>query len=116
MKQAEKTKDALKTCVGYCTNIFCGKYLDARGDGKVIFRIDYPKDDPDKKITVEMEREGKTTLHTLRPGDTYRLDHCVHITATRDITKNHIFPIVFSMDGQEYKLNRTKQNKLILTK
>ena len=114
--QAKITKNVLKTCVNYCTNIFCGKYITATGNGKVIFNVDYPKDDPDKKVTVEIEREGQTTLHTLWPGDMCIINHCVDITATRDITKGHVFPITFSMDGQEYKLNRTKQNKLILTK
>lgn len=100
----------------FCTDIFSGKYMDMEGTGKVRINIDYPKDDPEHKVTVEMEREGKTMVHTLRPGDTYTLDHCVDITATKDITKNHVFPITFKMDGQKYILNRTKQNKLILTK
>lgn len=111
MKQAKE-----KTHVDFCTDIFSGKYLDIKGNGKVTIKIDYPKDDSEHRILIEMEREGNTSSWTLYPGDTYILDHCVDITATKDITKKHVFPIIFKMDGQEYKLNRTKQNKLILTK
>jgi hemin uptake protein HemP len=111
MKQAEETHFT------FCTDIFQGKYLDIEGKGKVEIRIDYPENDPEHKITVEMTHNNeKILLHTLFPGDTYTLNHKVGITATKNIKKDHAFPIVFKMDGQEYKLNRTKQNKLILTK
>lgn len=108
MKQAEETYFT------FCTNIFSGKYMAMEGNGKVTIRIDYPKNE--HKVVVEMEREGKIITHTLYPGDAYTLDHNAIITATKDITKDHVFPIIFKMDGQKYILNRTKQNKLILTK
>ena len=113
MKQTEETHFT------FCTDIFQGKYLDIEGKGKVEIKIDYPlfSREEEGKITVEMtHNNGKILLHTLFPGDTYTLNHKVGITATKDIKKDHAFPIVFKMDGQEYKLNRTKQNKLILTK
>lgn len=109
VKQAKE-----KTYVEFSTDFFSGRYLTIEGTGKVIFRVNYPKDNTHVKI--ETEREGKITEHTLKPGDSYNLHHCVNISTNKDIRKNHVFPITFKMDGQEYKLNKTKQSKLILTK
>lgn len=110
MKQAETTH------LTYRTDIFKGKHVDIEGNGKVTIRIDYPKNDPEHKVSIEMEREGKTVTHNLNPGDTYTLDHKILVKATRNTQENHVFPIVFKMDGRKYTLNKTKQNKLILTK
>lgn len=110
MKQAEKTNFT------FCTDIFRGKYLNIKSDGKVVIKIDYVKNDPDRKVIIEMDRMGDVSSYTLWPDDSFILHHHVKVEATKDIQKDHVFPITFKMDGQEYKLNRTKQNKLILTK
>lgn len=109
------------TKVDYSTNIFFGKVLERCGDGKISFVVDYPKitkaiPNPMVTVTIKKLQPPDERVQRLMPGDTLFMDHEVNINAVSDITKNHVFPITFKMDGQEYKLNRTKQNKLILTK
>lgn len=111
-----------KTFVEFCTDIFNGNVLEIEGSGKAIVRVSYPEISSgptltgQKEVKIEVERDGDIKSFTLIAGDEFIFNHSVFIKATKDITDKHPFPITFTMGGQTYKLNRTKQNKLILTK
>lgn len=106
-----------KTFVEFSTDIFNGDELEIEGSGKAIVRVNYPKiDSGQKEVKIEVERDGHIKSFTLIAGDEFVFNHNVFIRATKVITNKHPFPITFTMGGQTYKLNRTKQNKLILTK
>ncbi len=106
-----------KTFVEFSSDIFNGAILEIEGSGKVIIRVDYPKIESDRKeVKIELEGDGNIKSYILIPGDSFNLTHRISVKVTKDIRNKHLFPITFTMDDQTYKLNRTKQNKLILTK
>ena len=113
-------KQATKTIIEFCQKIFSSNQLEINGNKKVIFRIGYPSQKLDYNnkpfVVIDLEEDGKVRQFKLWQNDVFKFRHEISIKAVEDITKDHIFPITFKMDGQEYKLNRTKQNKLILTK
>lgn len=109
---------AEKTHVEISSDIFNDKMLTIKGCYKTTLRLTYPeKQYEGTTMEVIVEKQGQETrTKTLTPGDTFTYVHEFKAEIVKDITKNHVFPITFKMDGQKYILNRTKQNKLILTK
>jgi hypothetical protein len=106
------------TIVEISSDIFDDRVMTIEGYHDFAVRFTYPKDYGNNiPIVVEMleDNQVKETKSVL-PGDTYTAKHTFKAKFTKDITKDHAFPITFKMDGQKYILNRTKQNKLILTK
>lgn len=107
------------TVVEFSSDIFQGKYIEIEGCKETVLRVSFPKmfpNDFDPTVLIEIERNNKIQRYELNEGDNFILDHRMVVKSTKEIKDNHVFPIIFKMDGQEYKLNRTKQNKLILTK
>lgn len=50
------------------------------------------------------------------PGDVFEFDHEFSVDITNTVRKDHIFPLSLKFKGEKYLLNRTKNNKLLLTK
>ena len=82
-----------------------------------------------KKLQVEVEvsKDGEVFVsiiksnglkedHLLNHGDSLSLNHTISLNATRGMRDNHIFPIELEYKNQRYKLQKTKNDKLILTK
>lgn len=113
-------KQLTKTVIEFCQKIFRSDQLEIKGNRKIIFRVGYPQQKIDYSnkpfIVIDLEENGEVRQYKLWQSDVFKFQHEISINAVEDITESHIFPIVFKMDGREYKLNRTKQNKLILTK
>jgi hypothetical protein len=110
MKQTETT------VVKISSDIFDDKALITEGTCETIVELTYPEKH-NAPMLVTMKRQGEEpTIRELIPGDTYTISHRFKAKFIKDLSRSNAFPITFKMDGQEYKLNRTKQNKLILTK
>jgi stalled ribosome rescue protein Dom34 len=111
MKQAETT------IVEISSDIFDDRVMIIEGYHDFVVQFTYPEGcDKSIPIVVEMLEDNQVASKVVLPGDTYTAKHTFKAKFTKDITKDHAFPITFKMDGQKYILNRTKQNKLILTK
>ena len=110
MKQAETT------VVKISSDIFDDKALIIEGLCETTVKLTYPTMH-NTPMPVTMSRQGEEPeTKMLIPGDTYTVSHKFKAEFIKDLSRSNVFPITFKMDGQEYKLNRTKQNKLILTK
>lgn len=111
---------AKKVFVEFCQKIFKGTQLEIKGNQRIVFSIGYPLQELNYRtkpyVIIDMEENGKVKQFKLYQDDIFKFQHEISVKAVEDITNKHIFPITFTMDGQKYKLNRTKQNKLILTK
>ena len=71
----------------------------------------------DGEVIVSVTRSnGMRQEYPLLNGDILYLDHVMHLNATRGIRDDHLFPIVLEYKNQNYKLQKTKNDKLILTK
>jgi hypothetical protein len=104
------------TTVEVSSDIFNDKKVTVEGCWKTTIKLTYPEKQ-NQDMAVQIESQGRELQSKiLAPGDTLTFLHEFKAKVVKDITKDHVFPITFKMDGQEYKLNRTKQNKLILTK
>ena len=68
------------------------------------------------KAHVEVRSEKGEYNLVLSEGDSYDFAHVVKIRATRDIETDHVFPLRIQHGADTYFLNRTKNDKLILTK
>ena len=71
----------------------------------------------DGEVVVFITRsDGIRKDHPLNRGDSLSFDHTVSLKATRGIRDDHLFPIVLEYKNQKYTLQKTKNDKLILTK
>lgn len=110
MKQAETT------VVKISSDLFDDKALITEGTYETIVEFTYPEE-CGVPMTVIMQREGQESIiKELIPGDTYTMSHRFKAEFTKHLKNSQLFPIILRFAGQKYKLNRTKQNKLILTK
>ena len=81
---------------------------------RIIFT--YPEKPGDfMEVTVIRPDEPDKRLKMV-PGDSFDFKHTFNLKITRAITSDHPFPIEFTFMGEVYKLNKTKNNKLLLTK
>ena len=69
-----------------------------------------------KAIDVVLEHNGEVSPYTLQPGDEFNLTHDIKIEGTLDVRPDHVFPRELKYRGETYLLNKTKNDKLILTK
>ena len=61
--------------------------------------------------------DGKANDVCLNPGDQLNFSHDVKLVFLKHVpVKDGAFPIEIEFNGQEYKLNKTKNGKLLLTK
>ncbi|MGP8337656.1 MAG: hemin uptake protein HemP [Methanosarcinaceae archaeon] len=107
-----------KTIVKINSDIFDNNVLITEGYHDFIVRFTYPKECGNGiPMTVELLEDNQMKASKVcMPGDDCVVKHTFKARSVKDLSESHVFPIIFKMSGQEYKLNRTKQNKLILTK
>jgi len=65
---------------------------------------------------VVIEHNGLSKEYNLFPGDDFIFSHDIKIEGTMNMEVNHAFPIKLTYRGETYLLNKTKNDKLILTK
>ena len=77
--------------------------------------VDFDKETGNVNIEIIRSNEP-TKKRTLLPGDSLNFKHEFNIDMTRVVRGDHPFPINIKYKGEKYLLNRTKNDKLLLTK
>lgn len=88
--------------------------IKATKDVRVIFTYPEP---PNNVMEVTIIRPDEPdNKYLMQPGDSFHFKHAFKVDITRGITPSHPFPIRLDYLNDTYKLNKTKNNKLLLTK
>ena len=86
-----------------CKDVKISISFQPDGEG-VVIEILKPDGDPKKQNIV------------LSKGDSLNITHAFNVELTRTVWDDHPFPIALEFKGEKYLLNKTKNDKLLLTK
>ena len=78
--------------------------------------VDFPEEGEEIRITYKHGDKPRTEVYRVKRGEMAVFNHKFDITVTRVIEDGHIFPLHLEFNSQEYKLSKTKNGKLLLTK
>ena len=83
---------------------------------KMTMTVSFPKTGDSVNIQY-ITGEGKVNDLSLSPGDQMNLSHDINLNFLKQVFAEEIaFPLKIIFNEHEYKLNKTKNGKLILTK